>query len=615
MKLLKRTLCIFLSVLILFLGVSNSYFSPHKMDESHAMGATYMTYETMQAICYYLGSLFLGYSASAEVPDLTDDQIMQLGHAYIKSLYDVSGVNPFISDQLADTTQTLFALISNKQAYVFGSEALKEVAETEFTVIMGGGNDDDDNEDDEENNEASIKINVGNAIDCLGALSLAGVSLFEDSMQYWMDLFSKGEPNIIDDTLFAEILPQHVYSDDVWKIISTNEEFHYQGAFSYEYDYIHPYYESYNYHAYFNYTCDFVSTDRVCCYTQTEVDENMCSSYRISFYGKIGSKAWDFYKVPVSYIKLDNSSGKISTGSTAMTGASATESTGETGTHNILSSWSFNIPVFNNVEDAQNFANTGQGIEKALNYINPYRIADWLQDDWSGELVDPLTGLSYLDDLAGLANQQGLNGLGDNPDLSDVNDYLRDKLQDINQQYNPDTNPIVDPALDPIPYPSTLPVPVIDPTSPVVIQPVADPDPAPSTDPDPQPSTDPVVDPVTDPVPLPENVPDGLEDIADNVPAVADSLADIGGTLKTKFPFSIPWDIYYILNGLATTPKAPYFELPLKVERYGIDETIIVDMSRFQVLSDLSRSIFSMLFMIVLINLTIKVIGSIKEES
>lgn len=84
--------------------------------------------------------------------------------------------------------------------------------------------------------------------------------------------------------------------------------------------------------------------------------------------------------------------------------------------------------------------------------------------------------------------------------------------------------------------------------------------------------------------------------------------------MKYKFPFSIPWDIHHIFTVLADTPKAPYFELPLVIERYGINEKIVIDMSRFQVLSDLSRSMFSMLFAIFLINLTFKVVAMRKEE-
>ena len=97
--------------------------------------------------------------------------------------------------------------------------------------------------------------------------------------------------------------------------------------------------------------------------------------------------------------------------------------------------------------------------------------------------------------------------------------------------------------------------------------------------------------------------------IEDIVPTVNDSFGTISGTLRYKFPFSIPWDIQYIFSKLADTPRAPVFELPLHIESFKIDETITVEMNRFQVLSDMSRTMFSMLFAIYLINLTFKVVG------
>lgn len=102
--------------------------------------------------------------------------------------------------------------------------------------------------------------------------------------------------------------------------------------------------------------------------------------------------------------------------------------------------------------------------------------------------------------------------------------------------------------------------------------------------------------------------------IEDIVPTVNDSFGTIAGTLRYKFPFSIPWDIHYILSGLSETPKAPRFELPIVIERYHIDEKVIIDMSMFQTLSDLSRSLFTVLFSVFLINLTFKVVGMRKEE-
>ena len=118
MKVIKRIVCVFLSVMILFFGVSNSYFSPVKMEQVEAAGTVVLGYETMQAICYYFGSLVLGYSSVAEVPDLTEEQIEKVGHAYIKSLFTVNGVPDQVADKLAMANQALFTLISNYKPYI-----------------------------------------------------------------------------------------------------------------------------------------------------------------------------------------------------------------------------------------------------------------------------------------------------------------------------------------------------------------------------------------------------------------------------------------------------------------------------------------------------------------
>ena len=261
---------------------------------------------------------------------------------------------------------------------------------------------------------------------------------------------------------------------------------------------------------------------------------------------------------------------------------------------------SANIPIYPSDEAWKEALQSGD-YTGALNYNRVYPIADWLKDDWSGVLYDPLTGLNTGLDWFNLI-RQGLasSALADSTGKSYRNG-IRDYFKEANENRDESNLPYIDPGLSPIYLPSTMPGVSIDPDSDVAVKPGTNPEP---------------VSPV-EPVPVPDNAKDlneNLNNVAVYVPTLADSLTDMGDGLKKKFPFSIPWDVHYILSGLATTPKAPRFELPLKVERYGIDETIVVDMARFQVLSDLSRSIFSLLFAMVLINLTIKVIGSLKEE-
>lgn len=586
MKIVKRIFNVLLSVMILFFGVSNSYFTTVKMDNVEAVGTVVLGYETMQAICYYFGSLVLGYSSVAEVPDLTEEQIEKVGHAYIKSLFTANGVPDHVADKLAMANQALFTLISNKQAYVFGSEALKEVAETEFQVIMGGNNGD---EEPSPSPDEKKKLNIGNAIGCIGALSVFGATIFEESVKFYADKFSKGEECFLDDAYIASLKDERFTRyEDLW-VEDAN---------------------AYNFKAILS--TSFTVDSGI----HTGMKQNSFSTYqtmestRLHIVKEVYDRG-DGVQVADYFFRNDESNNThvnynykyYADGVLKSDSNKSWCSWSINGVNKVSFTLYTNIPIFDS-DEAWKKALLNNDFSTALNYLKEYRLADWLQDNWNGELFDPLTGLSYLNDLANMAKHQGLNAIGNDPSLDDMKQHLRDIIANLKPGYDPVTNPSVDPALEPICYPNTIPTPVIDPTADVVLQPQEDPTPTPSPDPN----------PTADPLPIPDSPAETIEDIADYVPVLADSFTDLGNGLKTKFPFSIPWDIHYILSGLATTPKAPRFELPLKVERYGIDETIVVDMARFQVLSDLSRSIFSLLFAMVLINLTIKVIGSLKEE-
>ena len=439
------------------------------------------------------------------------------------------------------------------------------------------------------------KLNIGKAIGCIGALSVFGATVFEESVKFYADKFSKGEECFLDDAYIASLKDERFTRyEDLW-IEDAN---------------------AYNFKAILSDSATVNSG------VHTGMKVNSISIYqamesnRLHIVKEVRDRG-DGVQIADYFFRND-----VSNNTKVKYNYKYYEDGALKSDSNISwSSWSIsdiqqvsftlytNIPIFDS-DEAWKKALSENDFSNALNYLKEYRLADWLQDNWEGELFDPLTGLSYLNDLANMAKHQGLNAIGNDPSLDDMKQHLRDIIANLKPGYDPVTNPSVDPALEPICYPDTIPIPVIDPTADVVLQPKEDPTPTPS--PDPKPSNNP--QPIVDPLPIPDSPAETIEDIADYVPTLADSFTDLGNGLKTKFPFSIPWDIHYILSGLATTPKAPRFELPLKVERYGIDETIVVDMARFQVLSDLSRSIFSLLFAMVLINLTIKVIGSLKEE-
>lgn len=579
MKVIKRIACVFLSVMILFFGVSNSYFSPVKMDQVEAAGTVVLGYEAMQAICYYFGSLVLGYSSVAEVPNLTEEQIEKVGHAYIKSLFTVNGVPDHVADKLAMANQALFTLISNKQAYVFGSEALKEVAETEFQVIMGGNNGD---EEPSPSPDEKKKLNIGKAIGCIGALSVFGATVFEESLKFYVDKFSKGEENFIDMELNE--LPA-IYPDDVQSIISTSEPYHYQAHFLVQGYYSHPYYESESYYSITQYDIDLTTNDRIACYVSLKISDSSVQSltYDVGFYGKVGTKVGTWYDMPMNVTQKQD--GKITASyQTTKKSIFHWQSATKDYLQNMMVSNVCNIPIFGKSTDALNFAETGEGIEKATNYSKKYRIADWLQDDWSGELVDPLTGLSYLNDLANMAKHQGLNAIGNDPSLDDMKQHLRDIIANLRPGYDPVTDPSVDPALDPICYPDTIPTPVIDPTADVVLQPAKDPTPSPN--PDPSPSTSPK--PTTQPTPSPGEIDSG-QPVVD---------------LSKFFPFCIPFDLIHLVQALDADPVAPKWTLKLEPPQFPVEWEVTLDLSQFESLAKIFRTGETLLFVVGLILIT-----------
>lgn len=76
-----------------------------------------------------------------------------------------------------------------------------------------------------------------------------------------------------------------------------------------------------------------------------------------------------------------------------------------------------------------------------------------------------------------------------------------------------------------------------------------------------------------------------------------------GFILKDKFPFSLPWDLTAAVNLLVAPPVPPKFELPI------LTETIDIDFTQFESLAQISRSFFTIIFIVTLIILTRKFLG------
>lgn len=101
-------------------------------------------------------------------------------------------------------------------------------------------------------------------------------------------------------------------------------------------------------------------------------------------------------------------------------------------------------------------------------------------------------------------------------------------------------------------------------------------------DPDPEPDPDPG-----------DNPGSGTEDLPDPESL---GLADLGEALTTRFPFSIPWDLYRAVKLLVAPAEAPYFEIDfLQPIAYRLPKgwqgstTIVFDMAEYELIGQVSR--------------------------
>lgn len=576
MRFLKRFCCIALSIIILSLSIGTKYFDSNHMENVNATAETVavgLSAAAMYAICFYVGTLAYA-NAPIETNNLSDDQIAAMGYSTISYIYTTEALNSSLLGPSFAENPVMFGFVDKLgQSYVFGSNAVKEVAETSFQVIQGGKKPDDDNDDDDEGGIIDNLIKFpGNVKNLSACCSTGFAALLGSIIREQYDKHQNGEESIYD-------IPeaQYITDSDVQK--------QKQGGYV-----VH---------------CSVTELHYKCPKHNIEESatwEGSCSMSGLSAVSAIRVREDGFggYRYSVSVNNRPNNT--VSIFETLRFSCGYT--TGPYGSYSQEGQlWSANIPIFTDYDSLNNYLTTGTGYENAFNYIKEYRIADWQQEDWAGILKDPLTGLTALGNLANIARHQGLNALGNEIDTDAFNDYLRDYFANT------------DPDEYPLPSPNPLKVPILWPTGALDPETSIDPSrnpailPDPNIKPDPDPGVNPNPDPGTDPTPDVIDIP--VEDV---VPTVNDSLFDVAGSIRYKFPFSIPWDLRYLFTVLADTPKAPYFELPIVIERYGINEKIIVDLKPYEKLSVLSRSLFSLLFAIGLIKLTFLVVGMRKEE-
>lgn len=160
-KLFKQTLCIFLSVILIFFSVNNSYFSPHKMDNveaTAAVAAVAISADVIIELIAAVGVACLGVAIINDIVDWDWNAICNDVHDWCREHIDI--LEQYVTD---------------------GTSALKEWAlADEWEVVEGGGGtpEPSPDPDDDSNQKFSHKIwgandvwNIGNLIAGAGILS------------------------------------------------------------------------------------------------------------------------------------------------------------------------------------------------------------------------------------------------------------------------------------------------------------------------------------------------------------------------------------------------------------------------------------------------------------
>lgn len=546
MKVIKRIVCVFLSVMILFFGVSNSYFSLVKMDNVEAAETIVITGEIARLICEYFGAVTYGYaSADKAKPNITTDDLAKVGHEFIKKIYEENGLPGEIADvqkELIENKNALGMLSYAGQAYVFGSEALQEVAGMDFSVINGGGGDDEDPDE-----ESKIKKFAKSAF----SLTMAGTLAISQVLPLVATELMNENP-----TEFEQNNPEYMFTGFEDSYIPDAQQYHIQ-AYAASIG-------SMGVQGNVYYTFNMM--------TRKRIHIILSGGYRFcNDRGDPESVTFNAQYYNNGILKTTNSSTSYYS---YVPGAAG----------NYTCSFSANIPIFESAEAWKEALQSGD-YTGALNYNRVYPIADWLKDDWSGVLYDPLTGLNTGLDWYTLV-RQGLapaSSLGEDVTSDSYRYGLRDYFKNAKENRSEDNMPYVDTSLAPIYLPATLPEVSIKPDADVAVSPSVDIDPGVNPNPNPDP------DPSASPTPLPGGGLSYTKPVVD---------------LSKFFPFCIPFDLIHLVQALDADPVAPKWTLKLEPPQFPVEWEVTLDLSQFESLAKIFRTGETLLFVVGLILIT-----------
>ena len=492
---------------------------------------------SLAEICLFVGSIAVTFYCVGEIID-NREEIARFGYDLINTCSET--VDGWIMS-FTDTTG---------QEYVYGTEALDLVRETEWEVIQGGlppeNNDDDDNND---NKPTKNPMQDLWNMTALGATWL--MSNISSLYQKWVNGVEMTEA---EHAVLAPIIDKYCDQHDIEAQWSGEP---YNSSSQISFSYITSGMQALNV-----YEHSGISRIPVCAYiykspagTTSFVFLRLDNAGRAVEYARDGT--WTWVQGGKSGIYADHSDTVKDI-------------------HNSLISYSMNCPLFSSRIEAESYLKGTGAVTDALNYAKTYQIADWLSDDWAGILIDPLTnvGLS-LNQLLAVAQQAGVHAIGNNLSPAELFELLKKLLTGTD--------------LSLLPGIPAAPVVLPSPELPPIYWPNIDAHPLPGTTPGTKP------DPDKDPDKEPGQEPD-------------EDLSSYKVDLQAVFPFCIPFDFIALLRVLDAEPEAPCFDFPVVIPAIGYEETVKLDMSVFDDVAEVIRLCETVSFIIFLMFATSKVI-------
>lgn len=546
-RFLKRVLVCILSVIILSVSVGDVFIKTNDIRTVRATGVEIggVAVASLAEICLFVGSIAVTVYCVGEVID-NREEIARFGYDLINSCSEtVDGWIMSFTDMAG-------------QEYVYGTEALDLVRETEWEVIQGGlppeNNDDDNNDDKPTKNPMQNLWNLT----ALGATWL--MSNISSLYQKWVN---GEELTEAEHAVLAPVIDGYCDQNDIagqWSGEPYTAVFglHYttttkKGSVSYNYDLSSE----------FSAPICGVILETSARHANSEGTVVEYPSYSIKFYHLYGNTV---NQVGIlgnySYSGAGLSSGGNGSFSSIVFHNDADNPVP------VPFSYSANFPVFASYIEAEAYLKGTGAVTDALNYAKTYQIADWLSDDWAGVLIDPLTSIGLsLSQLLALAQQLGVHAIGNNLSPAELYELFKQLLTGADLSLLPGI-----------------------PAAPVVL---------------PSPELPPVYWPDIDAHPLPGTTP-GTKPDPDKDPD--EDMSSYKVDLHTVFPFCIPFDFIALLRVLDAEPEAPRFDFPVVIPALDYQETVTLDMAVFDDVAKIIRLCETVSFIIFLMFATSKVI-------